>query len=57
LLQRVAPLHQSSIRPCYIGRAAVYLSANHYSFHTTGSVLKIDAGLSLSNYLVRAGGR
>lgn len=53
LLQRIAPLHQSSIRPCYIGRAAVYLSADHYSFHTTGSVLKIDAGLSLHNYLVQ----
>lgn len=53
LEQRVAPLHQSSIRPCYIGRAAVYLSADHYSFHTTGSVLKIDAGLSLQNYLMK----
>jgi NAD(P)-dependent dehydrogenase (short-subunit alcohol dehydrogenase family) len=53
LLQRVAPLHHSSIRPCYIGRAAVYLSADHYSFHTTGSVLKIDAGLALSNYLMK----
>jgi NAD(P)-dependent dehydrogenase (short-subunit alcohol dehydrogenase family) len=48
--QRAAPLHQTSIRPCYIGRAAVYLAADHYSFHTTGSVLKIDAGLSLKNY-------
>ncbi len=53
LLQRIAPLHQRSIRPCYIGRAAVYLSADHYSFHTTGSVLKIDSGLSLKNYLVK----
>lgn len=50
--QRVAPLHQCSIPPCYIGRAAVYLSADHYSLHTTGTVLKIDAGLSLGNYLV-----
>ena len=54
LPQRVAPLHQSSIRPCYIGRAVVYLSADHYSFHTTGSVLKIDAGLSLNNYMVQS---
>lgn len=53
LPQRVAPLHQSSVRPCYIGRAAVYLAADYYSFHTTGSVLKIDAGLSLNNYLVQ----
>jgi NAD(P)-dependent dehydrogenase (short-subunit alcohol dehydrogenase family) len=52
LPQRVALLHQCSIRPCYIGRAAVYLSADYYSLHTTGSVLKIDAGLSLNNYLV-----
>jgi len=51
--QRVAPLHQTSIRPCYIGRAAVYLAADHYSFHTTGSVLKIDAGLSLYNHLLQ----
>ncbi|MEN8167923.1 MAG: SDR family oxidoreductase [Pseudomonadota bacterium] len=52
LPQRAAVLHQSSIQPCYIGRAAVYLSADCYSFYTTGSVLKIDAGLSLSNHLV-----
>jgi len=50
--QRAAPLHQCSIPPCYIGRAAVYLSADYYSLHTTGTVLKVDAGLSLSNYLV-----
>ena len=56
LLQRVAPLHQRSIRPCYIGRAAVYLASDYHSFHTTGSVLKIDAGLSLSNYLVQRQG-
>lgn len=51
--QRVAPLRQSSIRPCYIGRAAVYLAADHYSLCTTGSVLKIDAGLSLNNHLLQ----
>jgi NAD(P)-dependent dehydrogenase (short-subunit alcohol dehydrogenase family) len=55
--QRAAPLHQCSIPPCYIGRAVVYLSADHYSFHTTGSVLKIDAGLSLNNHLVRTSER
>lgn len=46
-----APLHHSSIGPDYIGRAAVYLSAEYFSKFTTGTVLVIDAGLSLCNYL------
>jgi NAD(P)-dependent dehydrogenase (short-subunit alcohol dehydrogenase family) len=46
------PLHGSSINPCYIGRAAVYLSSDYFSKFTTGTVLKIDAGLSLYNHLV-----
>jgi NAD(P)-dependent dehydrogenase (short-subunit alcohol dehydrogenase family) len=46
-----APLHRSSINPRYIGRAAVYLSSEYFSKFTTGTVLTIDAGLSLHSYL------
>jgi NAD(P)-dependent dehydrogenase (short-subunit alcohol dehydrogenase family) len=49
---RWAMLHGSSIKPCYIGRAAVYLASDYFSKFTTGTVLKIDAGLSLGNHLV-----
>jgi NAD(P)-dependent dehydrogenase (short-subunit alcohol dehydrogenase family) len=49
---RYTPLYQSSVSPCYIGRAAVYLSADYYSKFTTGTVLKIDAGLSLFNHIL-----
>jgi len=49
---RYAPLHGSSINPCYIGRAAVFLASEHFSRFTTGAVLTIDGGLSLYNYLV-----
>jgi NAD(P)-dependent dehydrogenase (short-subunit alcohol dehydrogenase family) len=49
---KYTPLHKSSINPCYIGRAAVYLSSDFFSRFTTGTVLKIDAGLSLYNHLV-----
>lgn len=45
-------LHQSSINPDYIGRAAVYLASDYFSMFTTGTVIKIDAGLSLYNYRV-----
>lgn len=45
------PLYKRSIKPCYIGRAAVYLSSDYFSKFTTGTVLKIDAGLSLHSYL------
>lgn len=45
------PLRGSSINPCYIGRAAVYLASDHFSRHTTGTTLKIDSGLSLYNHL------
>jgi NAD(P)-dependent dehydrogenase (short-subunit alcohol dehydrogenase family) len=44
------PLHNSSINPCYIGRAAVYLASDYFSKFTTGTILKIDAGLSLYNH-------
>ena len=45
------PLRGSSINPAYIGRAAVYLTAEYFSRHTTGSVVTIDGGLSLFNYM------
>jgi NAD(P)-dependent dehydrogenase (short-subunit alcohol dehydrogenase family) len=45
------PLRGSSISPAYIGRAAVYLTAEYFSRHTTGSVVTIDGGLSLFNYM------
>ncbi|RYX82449.1 SDR family oxidoreductase [bacterium] len=41
------PLYHESVKPCYIGRAAVFLSSDYFSRHTTGAVLKIDGGLSL----------
>jgi NAD(P)-dependent dehydrogenase (short-subunit alcohol dehydrogenase family) len=40
-----ARLLGSYIHPLYIARAAVYLSAEHYSRFTTGTVLTVDAGL------------
>lgn len=42
-----ALLHKCSIDPRYIGRAAVYLASVYFSEFTTGTVLKIDGGLSL----------
>jgi len=45
------PLHNTSINPCFIGRAAVYLASDFFSKFTTGTVIKIDAGLSLYNHL------
>jgi NAD(P)-dependent dehydrogenase (short-subunit alcohol dehydrogenase family) len=47
---KYAPLHKTSINPCYIGRAAVYLASDYFSKFTTGTILKIDAGLSLFHY-------
>jgi NAD(P)-dependent dehydrogenase (short-subunit alcohol dehydrogenase family) len=44
-----SPLRQSTINPEYIGRAAVYLSADYFSYFTTGTILKIDNGFSLVN--------
>jgi NAD(P)-dependent dehydrogenase (short-subunit alcohol dehydrogenase family) len=44
------PLHKTSINPGYIGRAAVFLASDYFSRFTTGSVLTVDAGLSLYNY-------
>jgi NAD(P)-dependent dehydrogenase (short-subunit alcohol dehydrogenase family) len=45
------PLDGSSVHPSYVGRAAVYLSAEYFSRHTTGTVVTIDGGLSLFNYV------
>lgn len=50
-LHNHTPLLNSSIDPCYIGRAAVYLASDYFSKFTTGTVLKIDSGLSLHSYL------
>jgi NAD(P)-dependent dehydrogenase (short-subunit alcohol dehydrogenase family) len=47
---KYAPLHKTSINPCYIGRAAVYLASDYFSKFTTGSVITIDAGLSLFHH-------
>jgi NAD(P)-dependent dehydrogenase (short-subunit alcohol dehydrogenase family) len=47
---KYAPLQKTSINPCYIGRAAVYLASEYFSKFTTGSVITIDAGLSLFHY-------
>jgi NAD(P)-dependent dehydrogenase (short-subunit alcohol dehydrogenase family) len=52
LSHRHIPLHGRSISPSYIGKAAVYLSSEYFSKFTTGTVLKIDAGLSLHSYMV-----
>jgi NAD(P)-dependent dehydrogenase (short-subunit alcohol dehydrogenase family) len=45
-------LHNCSISPCYIGRAAVYLASDYFSKFTTGTVLKIDGGTTLYNHRV-----
>ncbi|MBD2578880.1 SDR family oxidoreductase [Oscillatoria sp. FACHB-1406] len=45
-------LHRTTINPEYIGRAAVYLASDYFSMFTTGTILNIDAGLSLYNYRI-----
>jgi NAD(P)-dependent dehydrogenase (short-subunit alcohol dehydrogenase family) len=45
------PLMRTSIHPASIGRAAVYLASDYFSAHTTGTILKIDGGLSLHTYM------
>ena len=49
---KYAPLHKTSINPCYVGRAAVYLASDYFSKFTTGTTLKIDGGLSLFHYQI-----
>lgn len=53
LYHESTPLYKSSVNPRFIGRAAVYLASNYFSKFTTGSIIKIDAGLSLHNFLTR----
>jgi len=48
------PLYNTSIQPVYIARAAIYLASDYFSKFTTGTVITIDAGLSLYNHLVEA---
>lgn len=52
LSNKYTPLYKCSIDPCYIGRAAVYLASDYFSNCTTGTILKVDAGLSLYNHIV-----
>ncbi|BCM93399.1 glucose 1-dehydrogenase B [Abditibacteriota bacterium] len=52
---RNTPLRQQAVEPCYIGRAAVYLASDYFSYCTTGTILKVDGGLSLVNYLAATG--
>lgn len=42
-------LHNSTIPPHYIGRAAVYLASDYFSKYTTGTTLTIDGGSLLYN--------
>ncbi len=45
-------LYGTKIPPQYIARAAIYLASNYFSQYTTGTVLKIDSGLSLMHRTV-----
>lgn len=48
-----SPLYQSSINPDYIGRAAIFLASNYFSRFTTGTILTVDAGLSLYSHRLK----
>jgi len=43
------PLTGTSITPAFIGRTAVYLASEYFSEFTTGTIIQIDAGLTLIN--------
>lgn len=43
-------LHQTTIEPHYIGRAAVYLASEYFSKFTTGTIIKVDSGATLRPY-------
>lgn len=45
-------LHNESILPEYIARAAIFLASDYFSKYTTGAVLKVDGGLSLYNHII-----
>lgn len=47
---RFVPLYKTSIPPEFIGRAAVFLASDYYSYCTTGTVLTVDGGVSLYNH-------
>ena len=44
--------YRRTVRPEHVGRTAVFLASDYFSEYTTGSVIKVDAGLSLHNFLV-----
>lgn len=44
--------YRRAVRPEHVGRAAVFLASDYFSEYITGSVIKVDAGLSLHNFLV-----
>lgn len=44
------PLRHEPVRPCYIGRAAVFLASDYFSYCTTGATLIVDSGLSLCSF-------
>ena len=47
---RFAPLHRTTISPVDIGRAAVFLASDYFSRSITGTVLTVDAGLTLLSH-------
>jgi len=47
---RLMPLYKTHIPPEFIGRAAVFLASDFYSYCTTGTVLTVDGGISLYNH-------
>ena len=47
---RFVPLYKTAIPPEFIGRAAVFLASDFFSYCTTGTVLTVDGGLSLHNH-------
>lgn len=47
---RFVPLYNTQIPPEFIGRAAVFLASDFYSYCTTGTVLTVDGGISLHNH-------
>lgn len=46
-----APLEGTSLTPRHVGRAAVFLASDYFSRYTTGTVVTVDGGLSLFNYM------
>lgn len=49
---RYSMLTGTTVDPSYIGRTAVYLASDYFSACTTGTILTVDAGLSLFNHRV-----